>query len=71
MLKLKGSKAKRAKFPTEGPNPRVPHLALPPELGNEDRCATPRRQSGNHPSGPLLDLGRQDTSLTMSDRDLR
>ena len=49
MLKLKGSKAKRAKSLVEGPNPRIPHLALPPELGSENRRANPRKQSGNHP----------------------
>ena len=43
MLKLKGSKAKKAKSLAEGPNPRIPHLALPPELGSEDRRANPRR----------------------------
>ena len=43
VLKKKRNKAKRAKSPTEGPNPRIPHLALPPELGSKDRHATPRR----------------------------
>ena len=41
MLKLKGSKAKKAKSFAEGPNPRVPHLVLPPELGSEDCRANP------------------------------
>ena len=41
VLKLKGSKAKRAKPLVEGPNPRVHHLALPPELGSKDRRANP------------------------------
>ena len=62
MLKLKGSKAKKAKSFAEGPNPRVPHLVLPPELGSEDCRANPWRQ---------LDLGRHDTILIMSNRDLR
>ena len=35
MLKLKGSKAKRAKSLAEGLNLKVPHLALHSELGNE------------------------------------
>ena len=35
MLNGKGSKTKRAKSHAEGPNSRVPHLVLPPELGNE------------------------------------
>ena len=52
MLKLKGSKAKKAKSLVEGPNPKVPHLALPLELGSEDRRANPRRRSGNHPLSP-------------------
>ena len=52
MLKLKGSKAKKAKSLVEGPNPRVPYLARPPELGSEDRRANPWRRSGNHPSSP-------------------
>ena len=52
MLKLKGSKTKRAKSLTEGPNRRVPHLAFPPKLGSEDRRANPRRRLGNHPSSP-------------------
>ena len=62
MLKLKVSKAKKAKSFTEGHNPRVPHLVLPPELGSEDRHANPWRR---------LDLGRHDTILTVSNRDLR
>ena len=52
MLKLKGSKAKKAKSLVEGPNPRVPHLVLPPELGNEDRYANPWRRLGDHLSSP-------------------
>ena len=43
VLKMKGNKAKRAKSLAEGPNPRVPHLALPLELGSEDRHATRQR----------------------------
>ena len=49
-VKGKCSKTKKAKSHAEGPNPRVPHLVLPPELDNEDRCATPWTRSGNHPS---------------------
>ena len=52
VLKLKGSKAKKAKSLVEGPNPRVPHLVLPPELGNEDRYANPWRRLGDHLSSP-------------------
>ena len=52
MLKTKINKAKRAKSPAKGPNPRIPHLALPPKLGSEDRHATPQRQSCNYPSWP-------------------
>ena len=40
MLRGKGSKIKRAKSHAEGPNPKAPHLVLPPELGSEDRRAT-------------------------------
>ena len=50
MLKGKGSKTKSAKSHAKGPNPRVPHLVLPPKLGSEDRRATPRMRLGNHPS---------------------
>ena len=71
MIERKDGKAKGAKFHAEGPKPKVPHLDLPPELGNEDHHAIPRRQSGSHPFMPLLDLGRHDISLTTLDRDLR
>ena len=71
MLERKDGKAKGAKSHTQEPKPRVPYLDLPPELGIEDRCAIPRRQSGSHPFMPLLDLGRHDISLTTSNRDLR
>ena len=40
---MKGNKAKSAKSPAEGPNPRVTHLALPPELDSKDRHTTLRR----------------------------
>ena len=46
---MKRNKAKRAKSLAKGPNPRVPHLALLPELGSEDRHATPRKQSSSYP----------------------
>ena len=52
---MKRNKAKRAKSLVEGPNPRVPHLALPLELGSEDHHATTQRQLGNHPSA-LVEL---------------
>ena len=32
------------------PKPKVPHLALPPELDCEDRHAIHLRLSGSHPS---------------------
>ena len=37
----KNSKAEKNKSRFMGPNPRVPHLALPPELDNEDHRAIP------------------------------
>ena len=52
MLKGKGSKTKKAESHAGGLNPKIPHLVLPPELGSEDRHATPRRQSCNHPLCP-------------------
>ena len=52
MLRGKGSKTKRAKSHAKGPNPKVLHLVLPPELGSEDRRVTPLMQSRNHPSCP-------------------
>ena len=35
-----------------GPNLRVPHLTLPPEVGSEDRRVIPQRQLGSRPLGP-------------------
>ena len=49
-IKGKSGKAKRTKSRANGPNPRVPHLALPPELGNEDHRAIPQRRSSSRPS---------------------
>ena len=40
-IKEKSDKAKGTKSHANRPNPRVPHLALPPELGSEDRRAIP------------------------------
>ena len=40
-IKGKSGKAKRTKSRAKRPNPRVPHLALPPELGSEDCRAIP------------------------------
>ena len=34
----------KTKILAKGPNPRVPHLDLPPELDNEDCHSTPWRQ---------------------------
>ena len=42
-IKRRHYKAKRTKSHAKGPKPRVPHLALPLELGSEDRRATPWR----------------------------
>ena len=41
--KIKGKevKAKRTKSRVNRPDPRVSYLALPLELGSEDRCAIP------------------------------
>ena len=38
---MKNNKAKRAESPAKGTTLRVPHLDLLPELGSEDRHATP------------------------------
>ena len=40
-IKRRHCKSKKTKSYAKGPKPRVPHLALPPELGSEDRHATP------------------------------
>ena len=40
-IKGKSGKAKITKSHAKGPNPTVPHLALPLELGSEDRRAIP------------------------------
>ena len=47
---LRQSKKKEAEVLAKGPNPRVPHLVFLPELGSEDRRATPRRRLDSHPS---------------------
>ena len=52
MLKGKGSKTKKAESHARGLNPKIPHLVLPPELGSDNRRATPRTRSGNYPSSP-------------------
>ena len=51
-IKGKSSKAKRTKSRAKGPKLKVPHLALPPELGSEDRCAIPLRRLSSHPLCP-------------------
>ena len=40
-IKGKEVKAKRTKSRVNRPDPRVSYLALPLELGSEDRCAIP------------------------------
>ena len=52
MLKGKGSKTKKAESHAGGLNPKIPHLVLPPELGSENRRATPQTRLGNYPSSP-------------------
>ena len=47
---MKNNKAKRAESLAKGTNSRVLHLDLLPELGSEDRHATPRKQSSSYPS---------------------
>ena len=41
-----------AKSLADGPNPKVPYLVLPLELGSEDCRVNPQKQLGNHPSSP-------------------
>ena len=50
VLERKDGKAKGAKSHAEGPKPKVPHLDLPPKLGNKDHRAIPQRRSSSHPS---------------------
>ena len=45
-------KLRMLKSPTKETNPRVPYLALPPELGNEDRRDIHQRRLGSYPSCP-------------------
>ena len=51
-IKGKSSKAEKTKSCVKGPNPKVPHLALPPELGSEDRRAILQKQLSSCPSCP-------------------